>query len=298
MHRTRFVAPALLALIPLLAATTAHAEHAPHAIDESVRAHLAHVETTLRQQDTSHLTPAQRAARTRHLDTLRAYWQAGIFPRNTASPSHRIPVFIDDDGRSCAVAHLMMADGHADAAYAIADRENLAYVPDMTSPELARWLPTTGLTAQEAAWIQPSYPPECACDRTPNPVCSTKTNVTYVNACTAVECDDRQHGLEAVGDLVTGCCGADAEMLVISGGMGWSAYDRDYCPNNFNPNATPQPITYTPQDEGDDAPAVSSGDDESVCTIASSPARTPSLPAWRVVLGLIVAGFVVARRRR
>lgn len=96
------------------------------------------------------------AARHQQIERLRAYAAAGRFPRN-----HRIlgqvPIFVDDDGRRCAVAHLMTLDGHGRAVAAIARRDRHLYVEDITDGPIAEWVRTSGLLVEEAALIQPGY---------------------------------------------------------------------------------------------------------------------------------------------
>ena len=163
-----------------------------------IQSHLASVESYLRAQDTRHLTPAQREARARAIVDLHEYREAGIFPRNTFA-GHPIPVFIDSAGRACAVGYLMIESGWSTEADRVAARENLAYVNDMESPEVGEWLAYSGLTAQEAAWIQPQYEwcgSGCSCDE--EPVCGAD-GTTYLNPCLAEGC-----GGQTV--YVDGCC--------------------------------------------------------------------------------------------
>lgn len=123
---------------------------------ERIRAHLRSVEQRLRAKDASDLSPEQRRARERNLDRLREYWKRGVFPHNVHAEG-KTPVFIDDDGRHCAVGYLMKESGWDDEAQAIASRENLARLPEMESPEVEQWVEQSGLTAKEATLIQPSY---------------------------------------------------------------------------------------------------------------------------------------------
>lgn len=73
-------------------------------------------EASLRARDVSHLPPKLQRARRANLGRLRAYRLAGEFPRNTVAPGRRIPIFIDEEGRLCAMAHLVMTSGHEEAA--------------------------------------------------------------------------------------------------------------------------------------------------------------------------------------
>jgi hypothetical protein len=123
--------------------------------------HFAAVDAELRAADVSHLTAAQRAARTEAIDRLRVYASRAQFPHNHHR-ADRTPVFIDEHGTRCAMAHLIEeADGAALVAK-VAREQNLAYVPELAAdlafqPELVAWLDRNGLSAAEAARIQPAY---------------------------------------------------------------------------------------------------------------------------------------------
>lgn len=153
---TVLVIPALTvsALIasPTVDVTTAEAAR--------VRTHLATVEAELRSKDVSALTSAQRQARLRNLDVLHEYRVHGVFPVNTDFPGRRVPYFIDRFGTRCAMAYLIEQSGRrgADFVTRIATLQNNAYVRDLKDdPALGAWLRDNGLTAAEAARIQPSY---------------------------------------------------------------------------------------------------------------------------------------------
>ncbi len=123
-----------------------------------VRTHLATVEAELRTKDVSALTPAQRQARVRNLDVLHEYWVHAVFPVNTDFPGRRVPYFVDRYGTRCAMAYLIEQSGRGDLVARIAATHNNAYVHDLQDdPELSAWLRTNGLTAAEAAHIQPAY---------------------------------------------------------------------------------------------------------------------------------------------
>ena len=126
-----------------------------------LRAHFAAVDGELRAADVSRLSPAQRAARAEAIERLRAYAARGEFPHNHLQ-ADRIPVFIDEHGTRCAMAHLIEEAGGAELAHAVARTRNLAYIPELArdpafQPELVAWLDRNGLTAAEAARIQPAY---------------------------------------------------------------------------------------------------------------------------------------------
>ena len=73
---------------------------------DRIRRHLASVEADLRAHPPAGLTPAQTKKRLALLDTLRAYREQGVFPRNLDFPDRLIPYFIDAAGVPCAMAKL------------------------------------------------------------------------------------------------------------------------------------------------------------------------------------------------
>lgn len=121
-----------------------------------LKLHFQRVEWLLRQRDVSHLPIDLQTVRTDYLEKLRAYGERGIFPRHHEAMNYA-PCFIDQQGRECAVAHLMLHSKQRAFAYQIAERANYAYVPDMHFPELDLWASGTGFTKKELALIQPGY---------------------------------------------------------------------------------------------------------------------------------------------
>jgi hypothetical protein len=122
---------------------------------ERIAAHLAYVEAALREASTAY-PDAIRTRRLAILDRLAAYRRAGAFPHNTYVAG-RIPVFVDEDGRRCAVGALAEHDLGAAAVEHIASRFRLAELPAIDDPALARWAAGSGFTTRELAMIQPSY---------------------------------------------------------------------------------------------------------------------------------------------
>jgi hypothetical protein len=120
-----------------------------------LRRHFAQVDQVLRGRDVRDLSPQQQAARERHLTVLRTYAERGVFPHNPHTVQQ--PRFIDDAGRVCAVAHLLIEDGRATLAEQIRLNFNDAYIPEMQSPALEDWIAESGFTRAEVTRIQPSY---------------------------------------------------------------------------------------------------------------------------------------------
>lgn len=121
-----------------------------------IREHLRRTERALRVRDHSHLTPAQRRRRERHLDRLRAYWQRGAFPTNREQPG-RVPCFVGANGVPCAVAHLIQTDGHDDLVDTIAMTTNTVHIESLDDDPVLNWLEHNGFTQSEATRIQPTY---------------------------------------------------------------------------------------------------------------------------------------------
>lgn len=162
--RSRILLPAfaLLTLPAVLAVgharETGREESAPHAEAARIAAHLATAEQELLARDVSHLSPAQRAARARHIRVLGEYRLEGVFPHNHDVPRERVPVFVDRHGTHCAVGYLLARSGRSDIVEQVARTRNLARIPEMTDdPALAAWLDTAGISLSEAARIQPTY---------------------------------------------------------------------------------------------------------------------------------------------
>ena len=152
-------------LTPLLClpfATLLHAQ-APDAarVDrgDALR-HYATVEAELRRAP----QPSDAAVAARRLEViehLRAYRERADFGVNPHPDGSRVPLFVDDAGRRCAVAWLLDRTGHGDLTLDIHHRCNQAWVAELVGDtRLVRWLDEHGLTAAEAARIQvPGSPP-------------------------------------------------------------------------------------------------------------------------------------------
>jgi hypothetical protein len=119
-----------------------------------LRLRFARVLLWLRQRDSA---PELRGQRQRMIDELHRYAMKGVFPRNYTRQEMR-PCFIDRDRRQCAVAHLLIQTGYSAEARQIAQQANTSFVAEMPFAELDLWAQQHGLTREELAVVQPSYP--------------------------------------------------------------------------------------------------------------------------------------------
>ncbi|HEV7554560.1 MAG TPA: hypothetical protein VGO00_03835, partial [Kofleriaceae bacterium] len=130
----------------------------PTAADEKLRMHdhLVYMREVLGSRPATR--PDLASARARLLGYLDDYIAAGTTPHNEALP-WRTPVFIDDDGRICAVGYLIERSVGRDLAERIATAHRYEYLEDIAAamPEVDSWIAASGLTLDELASIQPGY---------------------------------------------------------------------------------------------------------------------------------------------
>lgn len=126
-------------------------------IAPQIQRHFAEVIEQLESKDVSSLDEDTRTRRREHIDVLSVYAARGQFPLNDQR-SYPTPVFIDDAGTACAVAHLMVESGAVELAHEIKALQNLAYLEDIAVLGASEWIASSGLTPEECALIQPSYP--------------------------------------------------------------------------------------------------------------------------------------------
>lgn len=123
-------------------------------IDLPTRVHLWGAERELRRA--AGPDESARDARALTIERLRAYRRARRFPRNRQC-GRPTPVFIDAEQRYCAVGQLMREAGMDADARTIARTQNLARVPELTSPALTAFSKESGVSTDELARIQPAY---------------------------------------------------------------------------------------------------------------------------------------------
>jgi MYXO-CTERM domain-containing protein len=123
-----------------------------------IRRHFAGTLSWLGGRDVSSLDPERRAARKEHLSALATYSLLGRFPRNVDRPDRFGPIFVDAEGRRCAMGHLIERAGGRALVERVRSTANLAYIAELAHDvDLLVWLDRAGLTVEEAARIQPSY---------------------------------------------------------------------------------------------------------------------------------------------
>jgi len=118
-----------------------------------VATHVGYVARRLRERASS---DPRRAAL---LDALDAYVAAGRFPASETDHG-LLPTFLDPSGVRCAVAHLVETTAGTAMMTALDRDHHNDYVADLTADSrFVAWASDSGLTLEELAWIQPSYPP-------------------------------------------------------------------------------------------------------------------------------------------
>ena len=120
-----------------------------------LKEHYANVERELRARDLAGLSAEQRARRAELIEHLHAYRERGDFTRNPDFPGARVPYFVDQDGRLCAVANLLHQTGEDALVREVALLDNHVWVNELAGELRFRtWLDEHGLTFEEAVRIQ------------------------------------------------------------------------------------------------------------------------------------------------
>jgi hypothetical protein len=121
-----------------------------------IQAHLGTVLTILRSNATEHLNTAQCQFRTRLMNILEHYKNAGNFPINY-NRAERIPVFVDANNTHCAVGYLLQQTGYEAIALRIAATDNYIWVKDIKDAALLKWQQSSGFSLEELRLIQGAY---------------------------------------------------------------------------------------------------------------------------------------------
>ena len=121
--------------------------------------HVQTLQKIFAKRATPHLSPTQKRNRQQHLAILEEYWQLRNCPRNYYLP-FRNPVFIDHEGRYCAVGYLMLKSGKKEFCEAVQRNSNFIKIRQIQSQEFDQWQHQSGLSLDELAWIQPYYIPQ------------------------------------------------------------------------------------------------------------------------------------------
>ncbi|MCA9344492.1 hypothetical protein KC946_01525 [Candidatus Saccharibacteria bacterium] len=126
--------------------------------DYRIKKHLMRVETSLNKYSPDSMSIFLLAKRKVTLAYLREYWEMGEYPINTLLNT-RTPVFKDEFGNYCAVGYLLSKAGYDELVTEIQHTNNLVKVKDISDTKYVTAIESLGITLEEAAKIQPSYPP-------------------------------------------------------------------------------------------------------------------------------------------
>jgi hypothetical protein len=120
--------------------------------------HLSLLEKEFRLHTPENLSKSQKQARLQTLNVLNEYWKLRNCPRNYYQ-TKRIPVFIDEENRYCAVAYLMFKSGKKEFTEMVKEKANNIYIRQVDNQEFDNWQQASGMLLEELAWIQPGYMP-------------------------------------------------------------------------------------------------------------------------------------------
>lgn len=145
----------MLTLVAVVLSASAASPWTCEREDARVVRHLEDALIQLRTVTPPGLSDVQLARRAELLSLLRRYIDERQFPRSSGPTN---PVFVDDDGRHCAMGALISWTGGAAMVEHIRTTRNLATVPTLADePGLVDWLTEHGLVPEEAALVQPAY---------------------------------------------------------------------------------------------------------------------------------------------
>jgi hypothetical protein len=151
---------ALLALTTSLATAACATGTAPQAVREPervVRHDTTPAPARRRQPSLAEVRAALAARRVHHLDVLRAYRQAGVFPRNTTQPGEG-HFLIDARGTLCAVANLIAQDGLRHLIEQASREDNGLLFAQVDAGPFHDWILSSGFTRDEIGRIQVPAP--------------------------------------------------------------------------------------------------------------------------------------------
>lgn len=125
-------------------------------LDEAkIRWTLKRVAKSLRRREPHGMTDLQIAKRQWAIRELDNYRRHETLPRNDVRGC--TPIFRDDSGSLCAVAHLVAASSNTDVVDRVARTQNRARVSEIIDSALGSWAEAHGLSVAELEEIQPAY---------------------------------------------------------------------------------------------------------------------------------------------
>lgn len=123
---------------------------------ERISTHLQYV---LQKLQTAEMPTDEDLAsqRMQRLSALENYIRAAVYPSQHQDSTQRIPCFVDDHSRLCAVAYLIDASGNQSLVAKINSKFRYHLLEEMEDAELLAWQRQSGLSLRELAMIQPTY---------------------------------------------------------------------------------------------------------------------------------------------
>jgi len=149
VHAASLVGVAAALALSTLSCAGPTATLAPQTASWAPHTSAKEIQLTVREKLAAH--------RRQEIDRLRAYAEAAQFPVNTPDVN-QAHMFKDPQGRLCAVANLIHADGHDDVVDAVASANNGLVVAGLKAGPVVDWIRTSGLTQEEVARIQAPAP--------------------------------------------------------------------------------------------------------------------------------------------
>eukprot|EP00943_MAST-04B_sp_MAST-4B-sp1_P007966 g7966.t1 len=183
--------------------------------DARISTHLKYVRVLLERKDTKSLSKKASANRKYMLSVLKNYTLSSMFPTNVnESFESRTPIFIDQYGVSCAVAHMILNsedEKYVNGMVALNEKFPTAYLMDVLSGDygeeakklVLEWANVHGFEPVELAMIQPTY-------RWRDPIRPYRPTIYYTDVCVSekmkkIICPAKKRGCQLASRRVYIC---------------------------------------------------------------------------------------------
>ena len=141
---------------------------------ELLHAHYARVAEEIAAREVEGLSDAARARRAEMVAELLRYNAAAEFTRGDV-PGVRAPIFVDPQGRHCAVANLLRVSGEGELVARVAAANNGAWVCDLAGDaQFAAWLDSVGLAQERGRRERWRCPSSSGCSPTRRARCASR----------------------------------------------------------------------------------------------------------------------------